>query len=103
MIANGTGLADHPVDWYRKNGYDYIITSNYISDLTVVDPAMGQARSSFYRSLKDQFKLVKSFSAMRAGQQAPFVFDEIYGPYVSLWERERPGPEINIYQLGSTR
>jgi hypothetical protein len=28
-----------------------------------------------------------------------FIFDEIYGPAISLWQRERPGPTIKVYRL----
>lgn len=29
----------------------------------------------------------------------PFIFDEIYGSEVSLWQRERPGPTIKVCRV----
>jgi hypothetical protein len=48
-------------------------------------------------------ELVKEFSADPSGDEPPFLFDEIYGPVISLWQRERPGPTIRVYQIANNR
>jgi hypothetical protein len=49
--------------------------------------------------LPQQLVLIKAFSADTDGSEPPFLFDEIYGPAISLWQRERPGPTIEVYQI----
>lgn len=96
----GVGLAEHSLEWYRERGYDYLIVSSYISRLSMVDEAAGAGREAFYAELEDSLTLVKRFSPAGNGQRLPFVFDEIYGPIVGLWQRQRPGPTLSIYQVG---
>jgi hypothetical protein len=97
----GSGLSDHDLDWYRRQGYDYLIASSFIYDIPLVFPKQDTDRKTFYASLPQKLVLVKKFSASPDGLEPPFLFDEIYGPAISLWQRERPGPTIEIYQLAS--
>jgi hypothetical protein len=92
----GIGLAAHPLEWYRTEGYDYIVTTSYISDIPLVYRDQNPTRDAFYASLPDALDMVAEFSP---GDSVPFVFDEIYGPFVSLWQRERPGPTLKIYAI----
>ena len=45
------------------------------------------------------FKLIKEFYPGADPKEPPFIFEEMYGPVVSLWQRERPGPVIKIYAV----
>jgi len=98
-IVGGTGLADHSLDWYREQGYDYLIASSFIYNIPLVYPERNAARRAFYEELDQNLELVQSFWPGEVGEEPPFIFDEIYGPVVSLWQRERPGPVIKIYRL----
>jgi dolichyl-phosphate-mannose--protein O-mannosyl transferase len=97
--VNGWGLSDYPVEFYRTEGFNYVITTSYISDLDLVDPQQNGMREAFYRSLDTAFDPVKEFRPYAGEVEPPFIFDEIYGPVVSLWQRERPGPTIKIYRV----
>jgi hypothetical protein len=99
QYIGGSGLSDHPLEWYQKQGFEYLIASSFIYDIPLVFPKQGADRKKFYGSLPQQAKLLKEFSASPEGIALPFLFDEIYGPAISLWQRERPGPTIKIYQL----
>jgi hypothetical protein len=101
QYIGGSGLSDHPLEWYRQQGFDYLITSSFIYSIPLVFPKQDADRKAFYVSLQQQLPLVKEFSASLEGADPPFIFDEIYGPAISLWQRERPGPTIKIYQLAS--
>ena len=101
QYIGGSGLSDHDLDWYRRQGYDYLIASSFIYNIPLVFPQQDADRKAFYASLPQKLALVKKFSADPGGAEPPFLFDEIYGPAVSLWQRERPGPSIEIYQLAS--
>ena len=59
--VNGQGLSDHPAEFYRTEGFDYLITTSYISNLDLVDRQQDKARDAFYRSLHTAFELVQEF------------------------------------------
>ncbi len=101
QYIGGSGLSDHDLYWYRQQGYDYLVASSFIYDIPLVFPKPDADRKAFYASLPQKLVLVKKFSANSDGIEPPFLFDEIYGPVISLWLRERPGPTIEIYQLAS--
>ena len=98
-IVGGTGLADHPIEWYREQGFDYLIASSFIYQIPLVFPEQDRVRRAFYESLGRELTEVQVFSPTADGSEPDFVFDEIYGPAVSLWQRERPGPTIKIYRV----
>jgi hypothetical protein len=96
--VGGSGLSDHNIGWYIEKNIDYIITSNFISDIPVVSQEMEQERMLFYQSLDQELDMVQSFYPNNK-QEITFIIDEIYGPFISLWQRYRPGPVIKIYQI----
>jgi hypothetical protein len=97
--VKGEGLSAHSAAWYRDQGYDYLITSSFIYRISLVDPEQNARRRVFYNSLGSEFVLVKTFSPSESSTEMPFIFDEIYGAAVSLWQRDRPGPTIEIYAV----
>ncbi len=98
-LVGGAGLADHPLAWYREHGFDYLIASSFISRIPLALSEQEQARQAFYNSLGHELTEVRSFYPTSDNTEPDFIFDEIYGPAISLWQRERPGPVIKIYQL----
>lgn len=99
-VPSFTGLfADQPASWYRENGYQYLVASSFLYQVPLLDAEKQLRREQFYAELGNQFSLVGEFYP-NSQQVAPaFVFDEMYGPYASLWERQRPGPVIKIYAV----
>lgn len=89
----------YTLSYYRDRETHYVILSSFIYQLTRVNVQEDATRMQFYESLDQEATLVASFSPFTRDQNPPFVFDEIYGPVVSLWQRERPGPVIKIYRL----
>jgi hypothetical protein len=100
-FGRGTGLADNSMDWYRLNGYEYLVVCSSISRLRLGDETQDLHRQAFYASLDRDQILLYSIHPAKKGSEVPFIFDEIYGPAISLWQRERPGPTIKIYRLAS--
>lgn len=99
-FMNGLGLPDKELDWYRQEGYDYLVTSSFITEIPSTNNRLQSRRDDFYQGLDRSASLVKQFSpASELNRSLPFVFDEIYGPVVSLWRREQPGPTLTIYRL----
>lgn len=98
--VGGTGLADHPIAWYREQGFDYLIASSFIYNIPLVYPQRDAERRAFYASLEQELELVQEFRPNDSDTEPPFIFDEIYGPAISLWQRERPGPTIKVYRIG---
>lgn len=101
-ILEGTGLADHPLAWYREQGFDYLVASSSIYRLRLVDTVRDAERQAFYAALDLELEPVQQFRASPGEEELPFIFDEIYGPAVGLWQRERPGPTIKIYRVGGS-
>ena len=94
-----TGLAEHSLDWYRQQGYDYLIASSFIYNIPLLFPDQDAQRNSFYAQLPQQTTLVQEFYPNESVSEPPFIFDEIYGPAISLWQRDRPGPTIKVYRI----
>jgi hypothetical protein len=95
-----TGLSEHPIEWYEEQGFEYLIASSFVYRIPLLDDAKNAERERFYASLDKQLQLAQQFRPGEDGREPDFVFDEICGPIVSLWQRERPGPTIRIYELG---
>lgn len=98
-LIGDTGLADHPIAWYRENGFDYLIASSFIYDIPLLNAARNEERQAFYAALEQEMVLIKTFWPGVSDHEPPFIFDEVVGPAVSLWDRQRPGPVLKIYQL----
>jgi hypothetical protein len=96
----GCGLSDHTIDWYCEQGFDYLVTTSYIYRIPLVVEAREVERQVFYASMERELDLVQAFYPNERGAEPAFVFDEIYGPIIGLWERTRPGPVIKIYGMG---
>lgn len=95
----GTGLADHPLNWYQQQGFDYLITSSFIYDIPLVFEEENEKRQAFYKSLDQNLELVQEIRPNYTDRTPPFIFDEIYGPAISLWTRDRPGPVLKVYKV----
>jgi hypothetical protein len=95
----GTGLSAQSLEWYREQGFDYLVASSFIYNIPLADEALNAERNAFYSALPQELVLVHEFKPYEGDEEPPFVFDEIYGPMASLWERERPGPTLKLYRL----
>jgi hypothetical protein len=95
----GEGLSGRPLAWYREQGFDYLIASSFIYRITLLDKEQDARRRAFYAALDEELELVRRFSPGEGNMEPPFVFDEIYGPWISVLHRERPGPVLKIYRV----
>jgi hypothetical protein len=93
------GLSAHPLDWYREEGFDYIVTTSFIYEIPLLDPDLERRRVQFYAALERELPLVQRFNPSRGVDEPPFVVNEQYGPAIALWQRERPGPVLKIYRV----
>jgi hypothetical protein len=96
---SGVGLARHPIEWYRERGFNYLIASSFVYDIPLLDHDLDDTRRAFYAALDERLELVQEFNPGKGDIEPSFIFDEVYGPAISLWQRERPGPVIKIYRL----
>jgi hypothetical protein len=99
LAVGGTGLFEHPLAWYYENGFDYLIATSFIYRIPLVYADMDARRREFYASLDDHLALVQEIRPYKGNEEPPFEFDQIYGPFISLWRWERPGPTLKIYAL----
>lgn len=98
-LIGETGLSEHSLAWYRDQGFDYLIASSFIYDIPLVHEELDSERRAFYANLDHQLELVQEFQPSASRVELPFIFDEIYGPAISLWQRDRPGPMLKVYRI----
>jgi hypothetical protein len=99
LYVGKSGLSNFPLTWYEWHGFNYLITSSFISEIPLVDPRQHAERQAFYDAL-DELELIQYFTPWQnEAEDNLFVFDEIYGPIVNLEQRNQPGPIIRIYRL----
>lgn len=101
LVVGGYGLPTNPLNWYRDQGFGYLVTSSNIRNLTHKNLELNQRREAFYNEIDAEGILLYEISPFSQGEQR-FIFDELYGPAVGLWNRQYPGPEIKIYQINSS-
>ena len=99
LDIGGTGLFEHPIEWYYENGFDYLIATSFIYRIPLVYADMDAKRREFYVSLDNHLELVQEIRPYKGNNEPPFEFDQIYGPFTSLGQLERPGPTLKIYAL----
>jgi hypothetical protein len=99
MVVGDTGVCSRPLEWYREQGFNYIVTSSNIQNIRLRDKRLDAERDACYRRLAGELTAVHLESPADDPASLPFVFDEIYAPAVSLWHRQRPGPLIVVYRL----
>lgn len=93
-LYTGGNIAD-----LRLKGYDYLIASSFIYNIPLIDAQAQGRRQQFYANLDSEYRLLKAFYPNETQTEPPFIFDEMYGPAISLWQRERPGPVLKIYAV----
>ncbi|MCC7353341.1 MAG: glycosyltransferase family 39 protein [Anaerolineae bacterium] len=99
LDVGGTGLYEHPIEWYYENGFDYLIASSFIYRIPLVYADVDSERREFYAWLDNHLERMQEIRPHKGNSEPPFEFDQIYGPYTSLWRFDRPGPTLKIYAL----
>jgi hypothetical protein len=95
----GFGLPDRSIEQYQTDGTQLIVATSYIRDIPVADRAQEDNRQRFYTQLPQVFKEIARFSPQCDGGKPGFIFDQIYGPAVDVWQTCYAGPLISIYQV----
>lgn len=88
----------YSLEYYRDNGFDYLIVNSFTYNLRWINTEVTRRRSAFYSSLDEKLPLLQTFQPNEK-VDLPFIFDDIYSPVVGLWQRERPGPTIKVYKV----
>jgi Dolichyl-phosphate-mannose-protein mannosyltransferase len=101
LVADGGSLDDLPLDDYARRGVVYLVTSSFTSDVRRLDPLREAQRQTFYAALPERGAVVVQFRPYAGPTAPPFVYDQIYGPYTNLFDLDRPGPTVTVYQLAS--
>jgi 4-amino-4-deoxy-L-arabinose transferase-like glycosyltransferase len=100
------------LDYYRRRGYHYLITSSFIQGRYFVPTTelwadrirdtrdlVWPAERDRSRQLEAQITPLAIFAPGVGGTEVPFNLDDIHTPFWSLSALERPGPTIKIYAL----
>lgn len=87
------------LDYYRQNGFDYLVISSHVYKIPFADEALNQARKNFYMDLMTSARLVAEFKPYDGEQEPAYIFEQMWGPIISLYDLDRPGPTIKIFAL----
>jgi 4-amino-4-deoxy-L-arabinose transferase-like glycosyltransferase len=102
ITIGGNGISDHPIEYYQQNGFDYVIASSNVYRLSLADQEKDAQRKIFYSDLNLEFEEIYQLKPYTdSTHESPFIFDEVLGPAIDLWQRERPGPTIKVYRVVS--
>jgi uncharacterized membrane protein len=88
-----------------EENVQYAVTSSFAHERCLMAPLLrfqertGICAERVYTSVLQRSELVASFSPGHGGQELPWRMDDIFTPYWSLGEYERPGPTIRIYSI----
>jgi hypothetical protein len=93
------GLADRSIEQYQTDGTQFIIATSTIRDIPTEDVQQEARRRQFYAQLPIVFREIKRFSPRCDGGQPAFIFDQLYGPALDLWNLCYAGPLMTIYQV----
>ena len=99
VVPQGQALYDLPLDDYRKQGIEYVVTSSYSAEAPNLDATRDARRREFYAALSRETVEVAEFLPYH-GAAPEFVYDRVQGPFDSLAEFDQPGPTIRIFRLG---
>jgi Dolichyl-phosphate-mannose-protein mannosyltransferase len=103
LVANDWSLFDFTPTDYSARGVDYMVTSSFTADARAIDAARDARRLAFYADLRISADVVAEFRPFSGSQPPPFVYDQIYAPFSSLSELERPGPTVTVFRLSAGR
>lgn len=96
-----TDLPKKNIRDYIGEGYEFIVTSDFVRKRYTADKERYPIESNFYSAL--DVNMEKVFSSDICNKKVPFYFDEIYSPFWNLFILEKPGPCINIYKIRGSK
>jgi hypothetical protein len=99
VVANDWSLFDLTPADYRAQGIDFVVVSSFTAEARAIDPVREARRRAFLASLPAQASVVAQFQPYAGDREPPFDYDDIYAPFSSLDQLERPGPTITVYRL----
>lgn len=81
-----------------RGTYDYAIVTSYGYNSLQGDPSLADM-SRRYQELDTVGKLVARFGPGYGNSDVPYAVDDGYTPFWHLFDRERPGPTVKVYQM----
>ena len=87
-------LPEHDIEYYKLNGYQYILTSDFIRMRYQLYPQRYDKQIRFYNHLGKEI-----YSILPAQKKLPYYIDEVYSPFWNIFLLDKPGPVIRIYRI----
>ncbi len=79
-------------------GFDYAIVTSY-GYAARRNSRTDASSLALYSRLETEGRLVATITPGKDRSEIPYALDDLYTPFWHLWERERPGPTVKIYEL----
>lgn len=95
-----SSLRVHPLDYYRREKFDYLVASSYVYGRYHLDAQAHSEAVEYYQRLERECPLVVAFHPTTDGEELPFIMDDEITPIWTVMERSRPGPTLKLYRVG---
>ncbi len=83
----------------HRGEFDYIIVTSWGRELLGRNTAVSSSEAEFYDRLNDWGTLVATFHSGRNGGDVDFAADDMYSPFWHLFDRDRPGPTVEVFRM----
>lgn len=107
----GHGVKDSWLFWPEKDesvakaiggDYRYLVVSSFGYGPWQKNGDPASAMPGLYAPLAGNGHLLAQFGPGIGNADLPYVIDEMYTPFWHLFDRERPGPTVRIYEVSAT-
>lgn len=79
--------------------FDYVIVTSWGRELMQRHPNLPPSQLERYNNLGKWGALVATFGPGREGGDVDYAADDQYSPFWHLFDRARPGPTVEVYQM----
>ena len=84
-----------------SGAFRYVVVSSFGYGPWQPDRASPSSLPIQYSPLEEKGRLVAVFAPGPGNSEIPYAIDDMYTPFWHLFDRERPGPTVRIYEMGT--
>lgn len=86
----------------EEGGGVWLVTSSFSTERRLLDKGRDEMVRNWYAYTAHQLTPALAVMPRDGSKTGPrFVFDDVYGPFASVWSTDRPGPTLRVYILSS--
>lgn len=85
------------IEDFRTEGYDFIITQDFLRKAHTANPEKYRAYHDFYQRIETETEQI--YASCSCDQDIPYYLDESYTPFWNIFILDNPGPCVRIYEI----